>query len=212
MKPFCIPFSFVLRHEFSISVNCDGENYLSADDLRINLSNLEISDQSFSALYSVVVFELTCIIMLHFTTDVVDMKPSNMEELTEVITAAEFHPDACNLLAYSSSKGSIKLADMRSSALCDAHAKCMFGCFLCFFLWFMYQRIADYLAAFDHVVFEEEEEPALHRSFFSEIIASISDVRFTRDGRYLVSRDYLTLKVSKKASDTELFRSKLNAP
>jgi serine/threonine-protein phosphatase 2A regulatory subunit B len=35
-------------HINSISVNSDGETYLSADDLRINLWNLNISDQSFS--------------------------------------------------------------------------------------------------------------------------------------------------------------------
>lgn len=67
---------------------------------------------------------------------------------------------------YSSSKGTIKLADMRASALCDQHAK----------------------------VFEEEEDPA-NKSFFSEIISSISDIKFSRDGRYILSRDYLTLKL-----------------
>jgi serine/threonine-protein phosphatase 2A regulatory subunit B len=46
-----------------------------------------------------------------------------MEELTEVITAAEFHPIDCNTFMYSSSKGTIKLADMRDQALCDGHAK-----------------------------------------------------------------------------------------
>lgn len=56
--------------------------------------------------------------------DIVDIKPVNMEELTEVITAAEFHPVHCNLFMYSSSKGTIKLSDMRESALCDQHAKC----------------------------------------------------------------------------------------
>lgn len=35
-------------HINSISVNSDGETYISADDLRINLWNLNISDQSFS--------------------------------------------------------------------------------------------------------------------------------------------------------------------
>lgn len=55
--------------------------------------------------------------------DIVDIKPANMEELTEVITAAEFHPIHCNLFMYSSSKGSIKLSDMRASALCDQSAK-----------------------------------------------------------------------------------------
>src|ERR1700684_1742994 len=47
-----------------------------------------------------------------------------MEELTEVITATEFHPTHCNQFMYSSSKSNIKLADMRESALCDRHAKC----------------------------------------------------------------------------------------
>lgn len=89
-----------------------------------------------------------------------------MEELTEVITSAEFHPVNCNNFVYSSSKGTIKLADMRDSALCDHHAK--------------------------H--FEEEEDPS-SKSFFSEIISSISDVKFSRDGRYILSRDYLTLKL-----------------
>jgi len=43
-------------------------------------------------------------------------------------------------------------------------------------------------------VFEEEEDPA-SKSFFSEIISSISDCKFSGDGRYIVSRDYLTLKI-----------------
>ncbi|ORE08639.1 protein phosphatase 2A regulatory subunit PR55 [Rhizopus microsporus var. microsporus] len=132
-------------HINSISVNSDSETYISADDLRINLWNLDISDQSFN---------------------IVDIKPANMEELTEVITSAEFHPQHCNLFIYSSSKGTIKLADMRESALCDQNAK----------------------------VFEEAEDPS-SRSFFSEIISSISDAKFSNDGRYIISRDYLTLKI-----------------
>ncbi|KAH7105799.1 protein phosphatase 2A regulatory subunit PR55 [Auriculariales sp. MPI-PUGE-AT-0066] len=139
-------------HINSISINSDGETYISADDLRVNLWNLNISDQSFN---------------------IVDIKPVNMEELTEVITAAEFHPSHCNLFMYSSSKGTIKLADMRDSALCDRHAK----------------------------QFEEEEDPT-NRSFFSEIISSISDVKFSQDGRYILSRDYLTLKIWDVNMDT----------
>ncbi|CAN1286706.1 Serine/threonine protein phosphatase 2A 55 kDa regulatory subunit B beta isoform [Linum perenne] len=132
-------------HINSISSNSDGETFISADDLRINLWNLEISNQSFN---------------------IVDVKPANMEDLTEVITSAEFHPNQCNMLAYSSSKGSIRLIDLRQSALCDSHAK----------------------------LFEEQEAPG-SRSFFTEIIASISDIKFAKDGRYLLSRDYMTLKL-----------------
>ncbi|KAM0752010.1 protein phosphatase 2A regulatory subunit PR55 [Meredithblackwellia eburnea MCA 4105] len=132
-------------HINSISINSDGETYMSADDLRVNLWNLNISDQSFNIL---------------------DIKPVNMEELTEVITAAEFHPISCNLFCYSSSKGTVKLADMREQALCDKHAK----------------------------LYEEEEDPS-NKSFFSEIISSVSDVKFSKDGRYILSRDYLTLRI-----------------
>ena len=42
--------------------------------------------------------------------------------------------------------------------------------------------------------FEQEEDPS-SRSFFSEIISSISDVRFSHDGRYILSSDYLTVKI-----------------
>lgn len=40
----------------------------------------------------------------------------------EIVTSAEFHPLHCNLLAYSSSRGFIRLVDMRQSALCDDSA------------------------------------------------------------------------------------------
>ena len=39
-------------HIHSITVNSDQETYISADDLRVNLWNLNISDQSFSLLFS----------------------------------------------------------------------------------------------------------------------------------------------------------------
>ena len=92
-------------HINSISLNSDLETFMSADDLRINLWNLSITDQSFN---------------------IVDIKPANMEELSEVITAAEFHPHHCNIFAYSSSRGNVKLCDMRAHALCDSHAKCTY--------------------------------------------------------------------------------------
>jgi serine/threonine-protein phosphatase 2A regulatory subunit B len=128
-------------HINSIAINSDQETFISADDLRVNLWNLEVTDQSFN---------------------IVDIKPTNMEDLTEVapphfqpkslivylvrfhsnvhffflhlnplfetatnqvITSADFHPSHCNVFAYSSSKGCIRMADMRSSALCDKHSK-----------------------------------------------------------------------------------------
>lgn len=49
-------------------------------------------------------------------------------------------------------------------------------------------------SCFSSSVFEEPEDPS-NRSFFSEIISSISDVKFSHSGRYLMTRDYLTVKV-----------------
>lgn len=54
-------------HINSISINSDDEVFLSADDLRINLWNMQNNKETFM---------------------MVDIKPTNMEELTEVITGA----------------------------------------------------------------------------------------------------------------------------
>ena len=52
-----------------------------------------------------------------------DCKPTNMNELNEVITSAEFHPIESHSFIHASSKGVVKLGDMRQQALCDRHAK-----------------------------------------------------------------------------------------
>jgi len=40
------------------------------------------------------------------------------------------------------------------------------------------------------------DEPATARSsFFSEVISSVSDMKFSQDGRYILARDYMTLKL-----------------
>lgn len=54
---------------------------------------------------------------------VVDTKPSNMSELSEVITSASFHPFQSNIFVYSSSKGLVRMGDMRVKALCDHSLK-----------------------------------------------------------------------------------------
>jgi serine/threonine-protein phosphatase 2A regulatory subunit B len=94
---------------------------MSADDLRVNLWNLGLSNQSFSKCIHGSSFQIM-IIIINMLLDIVDIKPNNMEELTEVITAADFHPSHCNILMYSTSRGAVKLGDMRQAALCDSHS------------------------------------------------------------------------------------------
>lgn len=115
-------------HINSISVNSDQETYISADELRINLWNLEVTDESFGECVCGEIIQLKkCFCLTHCLSPlfsvIVDIKPTNMEELTEVITAAEFHPQHCNIFAYSTSKGAVKLCDMRAAALCDQYSK-----------------------------------------------------------------------------------------
>jgi len=43
-------------------------------------------------------------------------------------------------------------------------------------------------------VFADEEDAADH-SFFSEIVSSVSDVRFSHSGMYMATRDYMSVKV-----------------
>jgi hypothetical protein len=45
--------------------------------------------------------------------------------------------------------------------------------------------------------------PQGNKSFFSEIIASISDIRFSHDGRYILSRDYMNLKLWDMAMESK---------
>ena len=132
-------------HINSLSFSPDGEVFLSADDLRINLWNLQNSMSTFN---------------------IVDIKPDDMEELSEVITSAEFHPSAASQLVYSSSKGLVRLCDLRESARVERHSGRVFG-----------------------------HAPQSERTFFSEVIASMSDVKFSRDGRYVMARDYMSLKI-----------------
>lgn len=42
--------------------------------------------------------------------------------------------------------------------------------------------------------FSVEEDPST-KSFFSEIIGSISDMKYSMDGRYIVTRDFMTMKL-----------------
>lgn len=89
-------------HLNSISPCADGELFLSADDLRINMWNYGRADEAFS---------------------MVDIKPDRIEHLLEVITTAAFHPTIPHCFAYATSKGAIWMSDLRTSAQCDRDAR-----------------------------------------------------------------------------------------
>lgn len=132
-------------HINSITASANEEFLLSSDDLRVHIWSLENPDKAFIA----------C-----------DLKPENLEELSEVITSSAFHPTLDNQFIYATSKGILKYCDLRISGVCDNSAITLF----------------------------EKEDPK-KKNFFTEIVASISDACFSKNGRYIFARDFLSVKV-----------------
>lgn len=82
-------------HEYhinSMSLCSDGEQFLSADDLRVNIWNIENNTSVYNVL---------------------DMKPANIDELDEVISSSEFSGRNPNLFLYTTSKGFLHICDLR---------------------------------------------------------------------------------------------------
>ncbi len=78
-----------------MSLSPDGETFLSADDLRVNLWHVDNSITAYN---------------------LVDIKPPNIEELAEVITYMEYHPKDPSLFLFSSSRGYVSVCDLRVSS------------------------------------------------------------------------------------------------
>ena len=88
-RGFCpsLKRSFANLHNFhinSVSVCAGGQQFLSADDLRVNFWDLESSN---------------------ITYNLVDLKPDNFDDISEVITKARFHPEADCQFLFATSKG-----------------------------------------------------------------------------------------------------------
>eukprot|EP00347_Sterkiella_histriomuscorum_P001605 403371389 len=88
---------YINGHQFhihSVSQSFDSEYLLSADDITINLWNIEDHTKSYN---------------------IINIKPNNIEDLQEIITHVQFHPTNSQLFAYSSSKGYFNLCDLRQN-------------------------------------------------------------------------------------------------
>jgi len=130
----------------SLSLSPDGESFLSSDDLRVNLWSLENSLLAYN---------------------IIDLKPKDIEELSEVITHLEFHPKRSDTFIISSSKGYICLCDLRKNSQFD-------------------KATTTYMV---------EEDPS-KKNFFTDIINSVSRAKIhPENDNYIFSRDYLSLHI-----------------
>lgn len=94
--------------------------------------------------------------------------PVDCTAIKDTITSASFHPFNCNELMYGDSGGVIRIADMRERALLDNCA-------------------AVTLRA----------PPAKHvaNKTYTPIANSISDAKFTQNGRFILSRDLMRVRI-----------------
>jgi len=129
----------------NISASGNEEFLLSSDDLRVYLWSLQKPGNTFS---------------------VVDLKPENLEDVSEVITCSKYHPTLDNQFLYSTSKGTTKICDLRRSGICDTGGITLI-----------------------------ETQDAGSKNFFTDIVSSISDACFSKNGKYVFTRDFLTTKV-----------------
>ena len=96
----------------------------------------------------------------------VDIKPEKLDELNEVITTSCFSPVFDYNIVYGTSKSVVKLLDLRERVNCTNSG----------------------------ILFDDPNSRK-NKNFFTEIITSVSDLKFTNDGTKLISRDFLNARV-----------------
>lgn len=119
--------------------------------------------------------------LVAFSLDILDIKPSNMSNLTEVISSACCHPNQCSLFAYSTSRGVTTFSDLRVAS----RSTPVRGC--------------DAVAA-SCVVFQDESkvDPEI-----ADLVSTISSVHFTRKREEGVQRSGRSLLFDSRLSDGE---------
>lgn len=126
-----------------ISLSSNEEYLLSSDDSQVFLWSLEKPLQPF--------------VLANYLT-------KEEDENKEVITCSQFHPTSESLFVYGMSKGTLKVGDMRTSALGQGS-----------------------------VALGETTTPP--KNYVYELLSSYSDAKFIKSGKYVVSRDCLTVKL-----------------
>jgi len=132
-------------HIHSVSLNPNSTSFLSSDDLSVLLWDLE---------------------EMKVAHGLINIKPPNLNELTEVITTSIFCQTNESMFAVGTSKGVLKLYDTRESAKFSTNG-----------------------------LFFVDENLKKNKNLFTDIVSSIADVKFANDENQIITRDYLTTKV-----------------
>jgi serine/threonine-protein phosphatase 2A regulatory subunit B len=131
----------------SISTTDNEEYLLSSDDVQAFLWSMEDPNKPF------------------LVADMLGRE--KIEDVKENINFSKLHPNTDSLFLFGTNKGTLKMCDLRLSALIDNTA----------------------------VSFKTEAVGNAPKNFFTEMISSYSSATFIKSGKYIISRDFLSVKV-----------------
>ena len=97
-------------------------------------------------------------------------KGKKAEDVKENINCMKIHPTYDSMFAYGTNRGALFLSDMRISSKNPIN-----------------------LASYQPLTFKVENQEK--KNFFNQMISSYSSLGFMSNAKYLVSRDFLTVKV-----------------
>jgi serine/threonine-protein phosphatase 2A regulatory subunit B len=135
----------------SMSLQKNDEIVITSDDLKMYLWNLESPEKTYQ---------------------IVDLMPWSMDELSEVITSSDICQTEENIFLFSTSKGLIRVGDLRKAGVCD-HTGIT-----------LKESSSDMF-----------RKPQAEEDIFKDIVQSISDACFSHDGRFVYARDFLNVKI-----------------
>ena len=127
-----------------LSVCSDNMSFVSADDLQVLLWNVESKNSAYKIL---------------------DIRSENLEEEEELITSVQYHPFLDHQLICSSSEGTVRVIDLRTSSTADNTA----------------------------IMIREKAEQKVP-NLLLDVLASISDATYMPDGRQILTRDFIKVK------------------
>lgn len=129
----------------SISLTRNDEFMLTSDDLKVYLWSLNDCNKPYN---------------------VINKTPIDMDDLSEVITCSVLSRKNDNIFMFGTSKGSVNMADLRISGVCD-------------------KNCSEY---------KSKKLSAKEKTFFSDILGSISNCEFSPEEDLIIAREFLGIK------------------
>ncbi|KAH0575747.1 Protein phosphatase PP2A regulatory subunit B [Spironucleus salmonicida] len=141
-------------HINAVAISHDSDQFLISDDLKIAVWSLNNVNEAIT---------------------VVDLKPPKLDEVSEVITYADYSPTNSAVFVFGTSHGGVCLADTRISAICDRVCR-------------NFANPLQSTADLPYHIFGQVSQQA-------DIAAGISSVHMAKQGNLIIARDLLSVRL-----------------